>query len=156
MGHFRVVLQTFKNHQLFSKYRKCECWLRSVAFLDHIISSKGIEFDPRKIEVVRSCPRPLTPTHIKSFLGLEGFYRRFMDGFVSIEFTLTTLNQKSKKFEWLEACEKSFQILRDRLTFALVLTLPEGTKGFVVYCDASQVGFGCLIMQHRKVDCLCF
>ena len=72
-----------------------------------------------------------------------------MDGFASIASPLTTLTQKSKKFEWSEACERSFQILKDRLTFASVLTLSEGTKGFVVYCDASRVGLGCVLMQHR-------
>ena len=74
-----------------------------------------------------------------------------MDIFSSIASLLTTLTQKSKKFEWSEECEKSFQILKDRLTFALVLTLSEGTKGFIVYCDASRVGLGCVLMQHRKV-----
>ena len=74
-----------------------------------------------------------------------------MDGFSSIVSRLTTLTQKSKKFEWSEACERSFQILKDRLTFALVLTLSEGTKGFVVYCDASRVGLGCMLMHHRNV-----
>ena len=75
----------------------------------------------------------------------------FMDGFASIASPLTTLTQKSKKFEWLEACERIFQILTDRLTFALMLTLPEGTKYFVVYCDASRVGLGCMLMHHRNV-----
>ena len=71
-----------------------------------------------------------------------------MDGFASIASPLTTLTQKSVKFEWSEACERSFQILKDRLTSAPVLTLQEGTKGFVVYCDASRVGFDCVLMQH--------
>ena len=74
-----------------------------------------------------------------------------MDCFASIPYPLTTLIQKIKKFEWSEACEKSFQLLKDRLTSAPVLTLPEGTKGFVVYCDVSLVGLGCVLMQHGKV-----
>ena len=74
-----------------------------------------------------------------------------MDGFVSIAFPLTTLTQKSKKFEWLEACEKIFQLLKERLTSAPMLTLSEGTKGIVVYSDASRVGLGCVLMQHGKV-----
>ena len=98
MGHFRVVLQTLKKHQLFAKYIKCEFWLRSVAFLGHIISSDGVEVDPRKMEAVRGWPRPLTPTDIRSFLGLAGYYRRSVDVFVSIASPLTTLTQKSKKF----------------------------------------------------------
>ena len=73
MGHLRVVLQVLKKQQLFVMYRKCEFWLRSVAFLCHIISSEGIKVDPKKIEVVKNCPIPLTPTNIRSFLGLDGY-----------------------------------------------------------------------------------
>ena len=74
-----------------------------------------------------------------------------MDGFVSIASSLTTLSQKSKKFEWSEECEKSFKLLTDMLTSAPVLTLPEGRNGFVVYCDASRVGLGCVLMQNKNV-----
>ena len=73
-----------------------------------------------------------------------------MDGFTSIASPLTTLTHKSKIFEWSEACERSFKLLKDRLTSALVLTLPEGTKGFVEYCDATRVGLGCMLMQHGR------
>ena len=98
MNRLRVVLQVLKENQLFSKYRKCDFWLRSVAFLGHIISSEGVEVDPRKIEAVKNCPRPLTPTDIRSFLRLGGYYKRFVDGFASIASPLTTLTQKIKKF----------------------------------------------------------
>ena len=79
-----------------------------------------------------------------------------MNGFASIESPLTTLTQKCKKFEWSEACERNFQILKDRITFTLVLTLPEGTKGFVVYCDASRVGFMVCAYATWEGDSLCF
>ena len=80
-------------------------------FLGYIISSEGSNVDPRKIEAVKNWPRPLTPIDIRSFLGLVGYYQRFVDSFASIASPLTTLNQKSKKFEWSEACEKSFQMV---------------------------------------------
>ena len=111
MGHLRVVLQTLKGHQLFAKYSKCEFSLRSVTFLGHIISSEGVEVDPRKTEAVKNWTRPLNPTDIRNFLGLAGYYQRFVDGIASIASPLTTLTQKSKKFEWSEACKKSFQIV---------------------------------------------
>ena len=151
MGHFRVTLQTLKEHQLFFKYIKCEFWLMSAIFLGSIISNEGIEAYPRKTEAVKNWPRPLNPTNIKSFLGLAGYYRRFGDGFASIYSPMTTLTQKSKKIKWSEACEKSFQLLKDRLTSASVLTLLDGIKGFVVSCDASRVGLGCVLMQYGKV-----
>ena len=75
MDYLRVVLQFCKEHKLFDKYSKCEFWLRSVTFLGHIISSERVEVDPRKTEAVKNCPRPLTPTDIRSFLGLADYYR---------------------------------------------------------------------------------
>ena len=122
-----------------------------MTFLGHIICSEGVEIDPKKIEAVRNWPKPLTPTDIRSFLGLSCYYRRFVAGFASIASPLNTLTQKSKKFEWSEACDRSLQMLKDRLTSAPVLTVLEGTKGFVVCCDASRVGLGCVLMKHGKV-----
>ena len=79
-------------------------------------------------------------TNIRSFFGLPLYYIRFVDGFASIAFPLATLTQKKVKFVWSKAYEKEFQELKDNLTSAPVLTLPEGNEGFVVYCDASRVG----------------
>ena len=151
MDNLRVVLQVLKEKQFFSKYSKCEFWLRSVAFHGHIISSDGVEVDLRKTDVVKNWPRPLTLIDIRSFLGLPGYYQRFVEGFVTIVYPLTTLTKNSMKFEWSEACESIFQIMKDMLTFAPVLILPEGTKAFVVYRDASLVGLGCVLMKHGKV-----
>jgi len=150
-SHLRTVLQTLKDKELYAKFSKCEFWLKSVAFLGHIVSGDGIKVDTRKIEAVQNWPRPTSPTDIRSFLGLAGYYRRFVEGFSSISSPLTKLTQKTVKFQWSEACEKSFQELKKRLTTAPVLTLPEGTQGFVVYCDASRVGLGCVLMQNGKV-----
>ena len=92
MVHLRVVLQVFKEHQLFAKYSKCQFRLRSVSFLGHIVSSEGIEVDPKKMEAVKNWPRPLNPIDIRSFLGLAGYFRSFVDGFVSIYSPLITLS----------------------------------------------------------------
>ena len=86
---------------------------------------------------MKNWPRPLTASDIRSFLGLAGYYRRFVESFSSISSPLTKLTQKKEKFQWSLDCENSFQELKDRLTKAPVLTLPEGTDGFVVYYDAS-------------------
>ena len=91
MNYLWVVLKVLKEHQLFVMYSKYEFWLHLVAFLDHIISSKGIEVDPRKIEMVKNGPSRLNPTDIRSFLGLTGYYKRFVDSFVSFASPLTTL-----------------------------------------------------------------
>lgn len=89
--HLRIVLQTLRDHQLYAKFSKCEFLLDLVAFLGHVVSSKGIKVDPKKIEVVQNCPRPTSATEIQSFLGLAGYYRRFVEGFSSISAPLTKL-----------------------------------------------------------------
>ncbi|KAH0682737.1 hypothetical protein KY285_020250 [Solanum tuberosum] len=150
-SHLRVVLQTLKDHQLFAKFNKCEFWLQSVAFLGHIVTSEGIRVDSQKIEAVKQWPRPTSATDIRSFLGLAGYYRRFVEGFSSIASPLTKLTQKKVKFQWSDDCEKSFAELKTRLTTTPVLTLPEGSDGYVIYCDASRVGLGCVLMQRGKV-----
>ena len=98
MNHLRVVLQVLKEHQLFSKYSKYEVLLRLVTFHDHIISSEGGMVDLRKTEEVKNFLRPLTLTDIRIFLGFAGYYRRFVEGFASIEHPLTILTQRCKKF----------------------------------------------------------
>ena len=149
--HLRAVLQTLRDRKLYAKFSKCEFWLKSVAFLGHIVSDEWIKVDTQKIEAVKYWPRPTTPTEVRSFLGLAGYYRRFVEGFSSLSAPLTKLTQKETKFQWTEACERSFQELKNRLTSAPVLTLPEGLEGYAVYCDASGVGLGCVLMQHGKV-----
>ncbi|XP_019258618.1 PREDICTED: uncharacterized protein LOC109236841 [Nicotiana attenuata] len=149
--HLRIVLQTLQDHKLYAKFSKCEFWLKSVAFLGHVISGEGVKVDLQKIEVVKNWPRPTSVSDIRSFLGLSGYYWRFIEGFSSISSPLTRITQKKVKFQWLDACEKSFEELKKRLTSALVLTLPGGTEGLVVYYDASGVGLGCVLMHHGKV-----
>ncbi|KAH0673709.1 hypothetical protein KY284_024796 [Solanum tuberosum] len=144
-------LRVLKDHQLYGKFSKCEFWLRSVNFLGHTVSSKGIEIDPKKTAAVKGFPRSLIPTDIRCFLGLVGYYRRFVEGVFSIVSPLMALTQKKTKFVWSEACEKSFQELKDKLTSSPVLTLSEGTDGFVPYWDAFGVGLGCVLMQHGIV-----
>ncbi|WMV56466.1 hypothetical protein MTR67_049851 [Solanum verrucosum] len=151
VSHLRVVLQIFKDCQLFAKFRKCEFWLQSVAFLGHIVSSKAIRVDSQKVEEVKQWPRPTSPTDIRSFLGLAGYYRWFVEGFSSIASPLTRLTQKKVKFQWSDDCEKIFAELKTRLTTPPVLTLQEGSDGYVIYCDASKVGLGRVLMQRDMV-----
>ncbi|WMV58367.1 hypothetical protein MTR67_051752, partial [Solanum verrucosum] len=150
-NHLRIVFQVLKDKQLFTKFSKCEYLFNSMAFLGHIVSEKGIEVDPKKKDAVKRWPRPLSPSDIRNFLGLCCYYRRFVEEFSSIASLLTTLTRQNAKFLWSESFEKSFQEFKDRLTSAPVLTLPEGTDGFVVYYDASRIGLGCVIMPNEKV-----
>ena len=115
------------------------------------MSSEGIRVDSQKIEAVKQWPRPTSATNIRSFLGLAGYYRRFVEGFSSIASPLTKLTLKKVKFQWSDDYEKSFAELKTRLTITPVLTLQEGSDGYVIYCDASRVGLGCVLMQRGKV-----
>jgi hypothetical protein len=149
--HLRQTLQTLRDHQLYAKLSKCEFWFKRVTFLGHVILAEGVFVDPQKVKAVLKWERPTSITKIRSFLGLVGYYQRFIEGFSLIATPLTQLTRKNKKWVWLEECEKSFQELKRRLTTAPVLTLPLGTKSFVVYSDASGKGLGCVLMQHGKV-----
>ncbi|KAJ8751464.1 hypothetical protein K2173_016678 [Erythroxylum novogranatense] len=116
-----------------------------------MVSGEGIQVDPHKIEAVMSWEAPRTVPELRSFLGLAGYYRRFVEGFSLISAPLTKLLRKNVPFRWTEECQKSFEELKHRLTTAPVLGIPSRTGGFVVYSDASHQGLGCVLMQHGRV-----
>ncbi|GKE42436.1 putative reverse transcriptase domain-containing protein, partial [Tanacetum coccineum] len=138
--HLRLVLELLKKEKLYAKFSKCEFWLREVQFLGHVINGNGIHVDPSKIEAVNNWKAPRTLTEVRSFLGLAGYYRMFIENFSKIAKSLTILTQKSKTFDWGEEQELRFHTLKDKLCNALVLALPDRPEDFVVYCDASGIG----------------
>ncbi|XP_071926141.1 uncharacterized mitochondrial protein AtMg00860-like [Coffea arabica] len=125
--------------------------LEKVFFLGHKISKDGISVDPTKVDAVTEWKQPETPTEVRSFLGLAGYYRRFIKDFSRIAGPLTNLTKKHGKFMWNLKYEVSFQELKKRLTMAPILTLPNGKEGFMVYSDVSKEGLGCVLMQNGKV-----
>ncbi|KAI3775993.1 hypothetical protein L1987_45753 [Smallanthus sonchifolius] len=135
----------------YAKLSKCEFWIREVHFLGHVINKEGIHVDPSKIVAIKNWEAPKTPTEVRQFLGLAGYYRRFIENFSKIALPLTTLTQKDKKFDWTDKQESAFQLLKQKLCSAPILSLPEGIDNFVVYCDASHQGLGCVLMQRDKV-----
>ncbi|GJX59967.1 putative reverse transcriptase domain-containing protein [Tanacetum coccineum] len=149
--HLKAILELLKKEKLYAKFSKCDFWLESVQFLGHVIDSKGVHVDPAKIEAIKNWATPTTPTEVRQFLGLAGYYRRFIEGFSLISKPLTKLTQKNKKYEWSEDEEEAFELLKQKLCCAPILALPEGSEDFVVYCDASLKGFGAVLMQREKV-----
>ncbi|WVZ62205.1 LOW QUALITY PROTEIN: hypothetical protein U9M48_011975 [Paspalum notatum var. saurae] len=149
--HLRHVLQRLRDNQLYAKFSKCEFWIDEVPFLGHVISKGGVAVDPRKVQDVLNWKVPTIATEIRSFLGLAGYYRRFIEGFSKIAKPMTTLLGKNVKFEWTKGCQAAFEELKKRLTTAPVLTFPDLHKTFSVYCDASRLGLGCVLMQEGKV-----
>ncbi|GJT38034.1 putative reverse transcriptase domain-containing protein [Tanacetum coccineum] len=149
--HLRIILELLQKEKLYAKFSKCEFWLDSVQFLGHVINSQGVHVDPAKVEAIKSWSAPKSPTEVRQFLGLAGYYRRFIEGFSLIAKPLTKLTQKNKTYEWGEEEEEAFQLLKDKLCSAPILALPEGSEDFVVYCDASLKGYGAVLMQREKV-----
>nr|GFB66063.1 retrotransposable element Tf2 [Tanacetum cinerariifolium] len=113
--------------------------------------SSEVHVDPAKIESVKDCASPKTPTEIRQFLGLAGYYRRFIEGFSKIAKSMTKLTQKGIKYDWGKKEENIFQLIKQKLCSASILALPEKSEDFVVYCDASHKGLGAVLMQREKV-----
>nr|GFA58535.1 hypothetical protein [Tanacetum cinerariifolium] len=120
--HLKIILELLKNEKLYAKFLKCDFWLKSVQFLGHVIDSNGVHVDPAKVEDIQNWSAPTTPT------------------------------EKNMKYEWGMEEEEAFQTLKQKLCSAPILALPEGTKNFIVYCDASLKGFGAVLMQREKKE----
>jgi hypothetical protein len=131
--HLRLVLQKLRENQSYGKFSKCDFWLKEVAFLGHIITDGEIKVDPGKISEILNWKQPTDVSKIRSFLGIAGYYRRFIEGFSKIVKPLTSLLEKGKEFKWDGACQKCFDELKEKLTTTLVLIMPGIHKGFDVY-----------------------
>ncbi|GKA35128.1 putative reverse transcriptase domain-containing protein [Tanacetum coccineum] len=149
--HLKLILELLKKEELYAKFSKCEFWIPKVQFLSHVIDSEGIHVDPAKIESIKDWTSPKSPTEIRQFLGLAGYYRRFIEGFSKIAKPMTKLTQKKVKFVWGDKQEAAFQLLKQKLCSAPILALPEGSEDFIAYCDASKKGLGVVLMQREKV-----
>jgi hypothetical protein len=149
--HLRMVLQKLRDNQLYAKFTKCDFWLDEVHFLGHIISKGGIAVDLAKVTAIMDWKTPSTVLEIRSFSGLAGYYRRFIEGFSKIAKPMTSLLEKGKEFKWTEECQESFDQLRSKLMAALVLIMADLQKNFDIYCDASRQGLGCVLMQEGHV-----
>jgi hypothetical protein len=132
-----MVLEKLRSNQLYAKFSKCEFCLTEVAFLTHVISAGGVSVDPSKTKGVLNWMPPMNASEIQSFLGLAGYYRRFIKDFSKIAKLMTRLLEKNKDFDWTKECQASFEELKKRLTSAPVLILPNITKKFNIYGDAS-------------------
>ncbi|GJY62195.1 putative reverse transcriptase domain-containing protein [Tanacetum coccineum] len=125
-NHLRLMLDLLRKEKLYAKFSKCEFWLQEVHFLGHVVNHDGIHVDPSKIKAVKSWKAPTTLSEVRSFMGLAGYYRRFIENFSKIAKPITSLTQKNQKYKWVE--------------------------DFMVYCDASNQGLGCVLMQRDKTE----
>ena len=142
-------LRILRQHQLYAKESKCSFAQKQVEYLGHLISAEGVRADPKKIDTMMQWPRPGNTKQLKVFLGLTGYYRKFVKGYGAIAKPLTTLLKKDG-FHWEEAAEDAFQKLKLAMCSTPVLALPDFSQPFIVETDACYGGIGAVLMQHRR------
>jgi hypothetical protein len=136
---------------LYAKFSKCEFCIKELPFLGHVVSPEGIAVDPGKVKEVLEWKSPTMVSEVQSFLGLAGYYHRFIPNFSKITKPITELLKKGNKYLWSEACDEAFKHLKRLLTTSPMLAQPDITKPFNVYCDASGMGLGGVLMQENRV-----
>jgi hypothetical protein len=146
LQHVKQVLQVLREHMLVLKRSKCSFGEEFVSYLGHVISSAGVAMDPTKIEAVVDWPRPKTLRALRGFLGLSGYYRKFIAGYGEVAKPMTALLKK-EAFKWSDEAESAFVQLKQALMTAPLLQMPDFSKRFVVDCDASGAGFGAVLHQ---------
>ena len=150
VGHLRAVFECLRVEHLYVNFKKCSFCSESTLFLGFVLSRRGLQVDDTKVKAIKEWPQPTTPTMVHSFLGLAGFYRRFVRGFSVIAAPLHELTKKNASFTWSDAHEDAFQSLKESLTNAPLLQLPDFTKTFELEVDASGHGIGGVLTQGGK------
>jgi hypothetical protein len=149
--HLRVVLSCLRENKLYGKLSKCSFFQKEIHYLGHIISGEGISVDPEKVKAIMEWPVPKNAHEVRSFMGLAGYYRRFVEGFSKIAKPITTLQRKGVRYEWTEECDSAFIELKRLLTSAPILRVSDMEKDFTVCTDASKQGLGAVLMQDGGV-----
>jgi hypothetical protein len=149
VGHVRKVLQILRDHKLYAKESKCELFASEVEFLGHIVGRDGMRMMEDKIQAVKDWPTPTQVTHVRSFLGTAGYYRKFIQGFSRIASPLSELTMDQAKFQWTSKEESAFRALKEAIAASPVLILPDSSKPFVVHTDASGFAIGAVLQQDQ-------
>ena len=148
--HVSLVLDVLRKEKLYANLKKCTFCVLSCKFLGYIVTGDGIKVDEEKVKAIQDWPTPTSVKEVRSFLGLAGFYRRFIRDFSTIAAPLTSLIKKEEKFLWGEKQQTSFDLLKHLLTHAPILSLPNFNATFELECDASGVGIGAVLLQGKK------
>jgi hypothetical protein len=140
--HLRIVLQTLRKHKLYTKFDKCDFYQKEIQYLGHVISEEGIVVDPKKIKAIMEWLVPKDVEDIRSFMGITGYYCRFIEGFSKTTYPITSLQKKGTKFNWTQKCQDSFNKLKELLTMTPILKVVDPEKDFIVCVNASKEGLG--------------
>jgi hypothetical protein len=151
--HLRMVLQVLRENHMYAKLIKCSFYQKQIHYLGHIISKDGIAVDPEKTESIREWSAPKNVIEIRSFMGLESYYRRFIGELSKIAHPITSLQRKGMKFQWTSDSERSFQHLKQLLTSAPILNIVDPNEDFIVCTDACNEGLGRVLSQNGFVIC---
>ena len=146
-----MILQSLREHKLYAKLSKCEFFKNHIQYLGHVISKDGISVDPNKIKAIINWPIPKDVPEVRSFMGITGYYQKFIEGFSKIANPITSLQKKGRKFVWDTKCEESFNKLKELLTTALVLRIKDPHRDFVVCTNACNEGLGGVLTQDGHV-----
>jgi len=149
--HLRIILQILREQQLYAKFSKCEFFQSKIQYLGHIISKEGISVDPDKIKAITEWSVPKDVSDVRSFMGITGYYRRFIEGFSKIAYPITSLQKKGTKFNWTDKCQESFEKLKHLLTTTPILKIADPNKDFLLCTDASNEGLGGVLTQENCV-----
>ena len=150
LEHLRKVFLRLREAKLKLKASKCSFFKKHIQYLGHLVSGDGIEPLPEKLEAVENMPPPKTPKEVRQFLGLVGYYRKFVPKFADIARPLTNLTKQDVKFEWSEKCQKTFQLLKDMLLKEPVLKYPDPSKPYTLFTDASKYAWACVLTQEYE------
>ncbi|KAG7536993.1 Zinc knuckle CX2CX4HX4C [Arabidopsis suecica] len=150
VDHLKMVLEVLRKEKLYANFKKCTFGTDNLVFLGFVVSTDGVKVDEEKVKAIREWPSPKSVGEVRSFHGLAGFYRRFVKDFSTLAAPLTEVIKKNVGFKWEQAQEDAFQALKEKLTNAPVLSLPDFIKTFEIECDASGVGIGAVLMQDKK------
>ena len=150
LKHIRILFQRLRKADLKLKDSKCNYFKTHVQYLGHLVSGKGIKPLPEKLESVKKMPAPTTPKEIKQFLGLVGYYRKFIPRFADIARPMTNLTRQNTPFEWTIQCQASFEMLKDALITSPMLKYPDPNKPYTLFTDASKHAWACVLTQEYE------
>ena len=150
LEHLEVVFQRLKEADLKLKASKCNFFKKHIQYLGHLVSGEGIEPLPEKLEAVRKMPPPTTPKEVRQFLGLVGYYRKFVPKFADIARPLTNLTKLDIPYEWTTRCQEAFEFLKEMLLKEPILKYPDPSKPYTLFTDASKFAWACVLTQEYE------